>query len=138
MLEEPCITDYFGCTDHLGCGELPVPPWGEGPRCVLEMFRDIGSRPGASVELDFERGGSPDWTWTEQTYLLQLDRTVIHQNLVHDDELGSDFMTAMRRCELRAPEYFQACLDVPSGDCAEPVNWMTNCVEIEELECPAP
>jgi hypothetical protein len=139
VLDEPCITSYFGCTSHFdNCESEPLPEWGEGSICVLELFRDIASMPGTSVEVNFERGGSPDWTWTELTYVLQSDGTVIYQGVVHDDKFGSDIVPPMQRCEVQAPEYFQACLDTPSWDCAAPGYWMTNCVEIEELECPGP
>lgn len=139
QLEEPCTTAYFGCTSHVdNCEEDPPPVWGPGALCVLELARDIRSMPGASVEINFDRGGSPDWTMSEETYLLTADGGAIGQRIVHDEKFGNDIVGAPRLCTLQEPEYFQSCLDDPQWECGSPSAWLVDCVDAEQVECPGP
>lgn len=138
VLDEPCISGYFGCSSHTGCEGEPPPVWGAGALCVLELARDIRTMPGASAEINFERGGSPDWTSIESTYLLFSDGTVLTQWVLHDTKFGDDNWSAPRQCVLQPPEYFQACLDDPQYDCGEPDGWLTDCVDLVDFECPGP
>ncbi len=139
VLDEPCGTTYFGCTDHTGCDDATPPVWGPNALCVLQLLRDMSSMPaGAAFELNFDRGGSPDWITTENTYLLYSDGTSIHQTFQLDDKFDNETLFSAQQCTLEAPAYFQACLDNPSWDCGATGTWVVDCLPVADVTCPEP
>ncbi len=40
------------------------------------------------------------------------------------------------RCQLADPTTFAACKEMPTAECLLLANWMTDCIDVEELTCP--
>ena len=136
-LDEPCGFGYFGCTSHSGCEDLPYGEWSDGPMCLLEMMRDIGSLPpNTHFEYSYDRGGSPDYTSTEGTLLFSSNGTVETQQLLIDYKFEYETLYPVYQCTLREPAFFQDCLDNPSWSCAHTGSWYTDCTEVAAFECP--
>jgi hypothetical protein len=124
---EPCADTWFGC-DADSC-----PNTNQAERvCVLSLLRD-----GTAARFRPEDGlgdGDP-WIWV---ITGDAERTVLFA--------ANPDKTQPRRCTLKPPEFFQACIDNASdpwdecnhiGSWVEAVDFWQDCLKADPFVCPA-